>query len=150
MSNFANSFRQASNWTTTENGAAVKSSTGSSLLNLFARIGGMRTASEQEIIRMWQDARNENEELADNLVLYVRNVRDGGIGERKIGRILLKELAKVNPEKIRRNFSTIVNAGRWDDLYCFIGTPVEKDMWNFIKKQLTEDLLVIKDEVEKR
>lgn len=78
MNNFANSFRQAANWTTTENGATVKSTTGSSLLNLFARIGGMRNATESEITRMWHDARNENEELADNLVLYSRNVRNGG------------------------------------------------------------------------
>lgn len=79
MGNFANTFRKNANWTTTENGAPVKSSTGSSLLNLFARIGGMRNADEKELVRMWLDARNENEELADNLVLYVRDIRNGGL-----------------------------------------------------------------------
>lgn len=146
MSKFANSFRQAANWTTTENGATVKSTTGSSLLNLFARIGGMRNATESEITRMWHDARNENEELADNLVLYVRNVRDGGIGERRIGRILLKELAKANPEKIRRNLSTIVNAGRWDDLYCLEGTKVWADVLTFLERQFKEDIVNVAEE----
>lgn len=141
MGNFANSFRQASNWTTTENGAAVKSSTGSSLLNLFARIGGMRTADEREIVRMWQDARRENKELADNLVLYARNVRDGGIGERRIGRLLLKELAKIEPDKVSRNLSTIVDAGRWDDLYCLEGTKVWADVLTFLEKQFKEDII---------
>ena len=150
MSNFANAMRNKSNWTTTQNGAAVRSTTGSSLLNLFARIGGMRNADEAELIRMWLDARNENEELADNLILYSRSIRSGGIGERRISRILLKELAKLNPDKVCRNFDTIVEAGRWDDLYCLIDTPVEKDMWNFIRKQLKEDLIIVRDETEKK
>lgn len=141
MSNFANTFRQASNWTTTENGAAVKSSTGSSLLNLFARIGGMRTADEREIVRMWRDARRENEELADNLVLYTRNIRDGGIGERRIGRILLRELAKLNPDKVARNFTTIVDAGRWDDLFIFENTIIWKPTLVFIRDQFKKDIV---------
>lgn len=141
MNNFANSFRQASNWTKTENQAVVKSTTGSSLLNLFARIGGMRNATESEITRMWQDARRENKELADNLILYTRSIRDGGIGERRIGRILLKEIAKTEPDKVSRNLSTIVNAGRWDDLYCLEGTKVWTDVLAFLEKQLKEDIV---------
>lgn len=144
MGNFANTFRNKANWITTENGAPVKSTTGSSLLNLFARIGGMRNADEKEIVRMWLDARNENEELADNLVLYSRSIRSGGIGERRIGRILLRELAKLNPEKVVRNFSTIVETGRWDDLYCFEGTPVWSAVLSYIEKQFRADIIGMK------
>ena len=141
MSNFANAMRNKSNWTTTQNGAAVRSTTGSSLLNLFARIGGMRNADEAEFIRMWRDARNENEELADNLVLYSRSIRDGGLGERRISRILLKELAKLNPDKICRNFDTIVEAGRWDDLYCFEGTKRWKPALVYMRDQFKKDII---------
>lgn len=144
MGNFANTFRNRANWTTTENGAPVRSTTGSSLLNLFARIGGMRNADEKELIRMWLDARNENEELADNLVLYSRGIRNGGIGERRIGRILLRELAKLSPEKVVRNFSTIVETGRWDDLYCFEGTPVWSAALSYIEKQFRADIIGMK------
>lgn len=140
MSNFANSFRNSSNWTTTTNGGAVKSTTGSSLLNLFARIGGMRDASEGEIIKMWYDARRENLTLADNLVLYSRDVRNGGIGERKIGRILLRELAHIDPDKINRNLSKIVDAGRWDDLFVLEKTSCWKSVIAFVYKQLCQDI----------
>lgn len=147
MSNFANAMKNKSNWTATQNGAAVKSTTGSSLLNLFARVGGMRNASDTELIRMWRDARNENEELADNLVLYARDVRAGGIGERRIARILLKELAKINPDKVGRNLDTIVEAGRWDDLFVLEGTRVWNAVLTFIHDQFSCD---IKDMVENK
>lgn len=138
---FANVMKNDANWTKTTNGADVRSTTGSAVLNLFARVGGMRDADEAEIIRMWHDARNENVELADNLVLYVRNIRGGGIGERRIGRILLKELVKVDPNKVRRNFDTIVNAGRWDDLYCLEDSVVWSDVVAFLEKQFKEDII---------
>ena len=48
---FTDGFRGNSNLTRTENGAVVKSTTGSALLNLFARVGGLRQASESEINR---------------------------------------------------------------------------------------------------
>ena len=116
---FTDGFRGNSNLTRTENGATVKSTTGSALLNLFARVGGLRQASESEINRLYLDARNEDKELADNLILYTRNIREGGIGERRIARILLKTIALKDPAKVRRNLDTIVSAGRWDDMYCF-------------------------------
>lgn len=144
MSNFANSFRAASNWTTTENGAAVKSTTNSALLDLFAEIGGLRNATEFEILNKWKEARRENAELADNLVLYTRSIRSGGIGERKLGRILLKALAAEDKEKVERNFDTIVENGRWDDLFVFFGTPVEKNCIDFIVKQWIEDIKSMK------
>lgn len=141
MGSFVNSFRNNANWTTTANGAAVRSTTGSALLNLFARIGGMRNADEAELIRMWRDARSENEELADNLILYSRSIRSGGIGERRISRILLKELAKLNPDKVCRNFDTIVEAGRWDDLYCLEGTSIWNAVMAYIGTQFKSDIL---------
>lgn len=137
---FTDGFRGNSNLTRTENGAVVKSTTGSALLNLFARVGGLRQASESEINRLYLDARNEDKELADNLILYTRNIRDGGIGERRIARILLKTIALKDPAKVRRNLDTIVSAGRWDDLFIFEGTSVETDVLEFMKEQFRKDI----------
>lgn len=139
MSNFANLFNRISDTTYTENGNVAWSTTRNALLDLFAGIGGMRQRDENDILAMWKAAREEDKELSDNLILYTRNVRNG-LGERHIGRILLKELAKTDPNKVIRNFDTIVNAGRWDDLFEFIGTPVEGHMWQFIEKQLRQDI----------
>lgn len=139
MSNFSNVFSALADTTTTENGAVCYSTTGSELLNLFATIGGMRDRNEDDVVKMWLFARNEDKELADNLILYVRSIRGSGIGERKLGKLLLKQLAKIDPPKVRRNFDTIVNTGRWDDLYVFVGTPVEDFMFSFLKEQFEKD-----------
>lgn len=131
---FTDGIRRNANLTRTENGATVKSTTGSALLNLFARVGGLRNQPESEINRLYLDARSEDKELADNLILYTRNIRDGGIGERRIARILLKTIALKDPAKVRRNLDTIVSAGRWDDLFVFEGTSVENDALEFMKE----------------
>ena len=138
---FTDGIRRNTNLTCTENGAIVKSTTGSALLNLFARVGGLRNQPESEINRLYLDARNEDKELADNLILYTRNIRDGGIGERRIARILLKTIALKDPAKVRRNLDTIVSAGRWDDLFVFEGTSVENDALEFMKEQFRKDVL---------
>jgi hypothetical protein len=140
MSNFANSFRNQTNVTYTENGAKVYSTTGNPVLNLFARIGGMRKATESELNRMYLDARNSDKELADNMILYARNIREGGIGERRIARTLLKTLALKDPAKVSRNLDTIVSAGRWDDLFVLEGTSVETEALEFMKNQFTKDI----------
>lgn len=141
MSNFANSFRNQTNRTKTENGADVYASTGDAILDLFARIGGMRNASEAELNRMYLDARNSDKELADNMILYARDIRNGGIGERKIARTLLKTLALRDPAKVGRNFDTIVTAGRWDDLFVLMGTSLETQALDFMKEQFSKDVL---------
>lgn len=138
---FTDGFRGNNNLTYTENGAVVKSTTGSALLNLFARVGGLRQAAESEITRLYLDARNEDKELADNLILYTRNIREGGIGERRIARILLKTIALKDPAKVRRNLDTIVSAGRWDDLFVFESTSIENDVLAFMKEQFRKDIL---------
>lgn len=143
MSDFADTMRKMGDITTTENGGRSFKTTGSAMLDMFANIGGMRKRSEEDIIYTYRQARIENPELADNCILYARDIRNGGLGERRVGRILLRELAKIEPSKIIPNFQKIVDAGRWDDLFVFFDTPVEEDMINFIKKQLIKDVTII-------
>lgn len=138
---FADTMRANANITTTENGAPVYSTTGDAVLNLFARIGGLRDASDAELNRLYLDARNEDKELADNMILYARNIREGGLGERRIARVLLKTLALKDPHKVARNLDTIVAAGRWDDLFVLEGTAVEMEMLTFIRDQFRNDVM---------
>lgn len=139
MGNFTDMAKTLSNTKYTENGAiAYQSTNGGTLLDLFGTIGGMRGRIDDVIIK-WHAARKEDKELADNLVLYARNIRGGGLGERSIGRALLRELAMTDPRKVERNFQTVVDCGRWDDLFIFIDTPVEDAMWDFILAQLGKD-----------
>lgn len=140
MNDFPTLFKSKSDVTLTENGGRAYSTTRSFLLDFFANVGGMRYRSDRDIVNSWLAARKENSELADNAVLYARSVRDG-LGERKVGRLLLKELAKINPQKVIKNFGKIVRTGRWDDLFVFEGTQCEKAMFDFIYRQFRRDMI---------
>ena len=107
---FESALRREADFKLTENGGkARKNTNGGALLDLFATIGAMRSRGDKEIIDKWLDARAEDETLADNLVLYARDIRNGGCGERRVGRLLLKELAKIDPAKVARNIDKIVS-----------------------------------------
>ena len=142
MSNFANGIRNITNQTLSENGGIVyKSTGGGALLDLFATIGGMRHQPIDEVIVKWRKAYKENPILAANLILYTRDIRNGGIGERAIARALLRELATIEPEKIKRNLNTIISCGRWDDLFVLLDIKqIKADVISLITEQLTEDM----------
>ena len=95
---FVDEFKNASLLKTTENGGVAYSKLDNDLLSFFAIVGAMRNRSEKDIIDMYMAARNEDKELADKIILYARDIRGGGLGERRVGRILLKELAKLEAE----------------------------------------------------
>ena len=143
--NFVNAVKDLCDSKFTDNGAFAYSTTGSKVLNLFCLIGTMRQLSEGEIIEKYLAARAEDKELTDNIILYARNIRDGGLGERKISRIMLKELATIDPSKVARNIDTIVKAGRWDDIYALENTPCDYLIWKTIKKQLNSDLINLRN-----
>lgn len=135
---FLNEFDKATTRKETENGALAYTTTDSKMLDFFAAIGGMRERDEKDIISLYIAARNEDKELADKVILYSRDIR-GGLGERRIGKILLKTLANIDPQKVIRNFQLFVDMGRFDDLYCLEGTQVEDEMWKFMKETILTD-----------
>lgn len=135
---FLNEFDKATTRKETENGALAYTTTDSKMLDFFAAIGGMRERDEKDIISLYLAARNEDKELADKVILYSRDIR-GGLGERRIGKILLKTLANIDPQKVIRNFQLFVDMGRFDDLYCLEGTQVEDEMWKFMKETILTD-----------
>ena len=141
MSNFANAFKANASMTTTENGGlAFKATGGGALLDLFAKIGGMRDRNIGDVISDWKRARSEEPTLADNLVLYSRDIRNAGLGERKIGRALLRELALIDGDKVARNLEKIVDVGRYDDLFVLLDTPIADAVYQFIWEQLQKDM----------
>lgn len=123
--------------TLTENGGRALSTTGDKLLNLFAVLGALRTRPA-DVIEKFDTAYAENADLATKMVFYGRDVR-GGLGERAVGRLMLRELALLYPEVVTANFKNIVEFGRWDDLFVLFDTPVETDMIEFVKMQLVSD-----------
>lgn len=139
MSDFLNAMKNATNFTYTENGALTHKSTGTDLYDMFALGGAMRTRSDEDVILMFQKAYKENPVYAMKCLFYLRDVR-GGQGERRFFRTVMKYMAKHNTDAVRDMIEHIPEYGRWDDLYVFVGTPLEKDAFEFIKGQLALDV----------
>lgn len=131
--------KQESNKTFTENGAVTLKTTYSDCLDLFATFGAVRRESDEEIITRFMRAFAENRDVAVKLLFFARDIR-GGLGERKVFRIILKWLAGNSPETVRKNLRYISEYGRFDDLLVLFDTPVEKDMLELIRNQLKKDL----------
>lgn len=139
MTTFLNALKNETNFTYTENGGIAHKTTRSDLLDMFAMGAAMRNRSDEDVILMFRKAFTENETYALKCLFYIRDIR-GGQGERRFFRLCIKDLATQYPEAMRRNITNIPTYGRWDDLYELIGTPVEKDMWAFMKHQLALDV----------
>ena len=139
MNTFLNGLTDATNFGYTENGSLTHYSTRSALLDMFAMGAAMRKRSDEDIILMFRKAFAENPVYALKCLFYIRDVR-GGQGERRFFRICMKDLAVQNTDAARRNLKYVPEFGRYDDLYLFIGTPLEGDAFAFIKEQLALDV----------
>lgn len=136
--NFSEVMREESKWTKTENGADAKNTTDSALLDMFATIGSMRERSDDEIIQKFELAFQEDPLGAMRCLFYARDVR-GGIGERRVFRVLLPYIAKEHKAELDKNLRLVPEYGRYDDLYSLINTKLEERMWDIIATQLLKD-----------
>ena len=141
MNTLLNGMKSASNWAMTENGGITHKTTNSDLLDMFAMGAAMRNRSDEDVILMFQKAFAENAELAMKMLFYIRDVR-GGQGERRFFRTVMSWAAtrKDTRESVRKNIQYFPEFGRWDDLYCLVGTPLEKDALSLMKEQLALDV----------
>lgn len=137
--NFAEALVNDSHRTFTENGATAINSTGSGLLDFFGSAGSLRTADETRIERLFAEALKDDKLLAAKLLFYIRDIR-GGLGERRTFRVLLRYVANHHPKMLKANIHLIGEYGRFDDLYELVDTPLEADMWSYVKKQLADDM----------
>ena len=136
--NFAEAAIRNAIFTRTENGAVALNTTGDARLDFFAQAGSLRGADKERVTRLFSEAFKEDPLFATKIAFYARDVR-GGLGERQTFRILLQFMAKHHPEALLPNLDLIGVYGRFDDLYCLIGTPLENEMWAVMKSQFEED-----------
>ena len=131
--------KRFANQTYTENGAVTPETTLSDNLDLFATIGALRQASEDEIALRFSRAFAEDPRLAMKNLFYARDVR-GGLGERRVFRAILRWLAENAPDALRTNAPLISEYGRWDDLLALLGTRAEDVALEAIRSQFTADM----------
>ena len=139
MNKFMNGLTNATNYTLTENGAVTHKSTLDDVLDMFAFGGAYRTRSDADVITLFDNALKQDEVHALKCLFYLRDCR-GGQGERRFFRVAMKWLAKVHTDMARRNLQYVPEFGRWDDLYVFVGTPLEAEAFALIKNQLALDV----------
>ena len=131
--------KKETNYTLTENGALTYASTMDHCLDLFATAGGLRNASEEEIVKRFFRAYAENPDTAMKILFYARDIR-GGLGERRFFRVSLKYLCENHQESVLKNLEWIAEFGRYDDFLVLMDTPCEKAAMLFLWKQLSQDM----------
>lgn len=142
--NFAEAAKMNAVFTRTENGAVALNTTGDARLDLFGTIGSLRAAQKERITGLFSEAYKADPLFATKIAFYARDVR-GGLGERQTFRTILQYMAQYHPEALSLNLDLIGVYGRYDDMYCLIGTPLEDRMWAAMKKQFEEDRQDLQD-----
>ena len=82
------------NNSTTENGALGYRTTGTALLDFNFKVSSYRNKPEAEIINDFMKVFYEDKLTAMKFLFFIRD-REEGLGERRIFRVLIKQLAKV-------------------------------------------------------
>lgn len=133
--------KDSNNITYTENGACTYLSSNSDCLDLFYRIGALRNSvSDEEIEKLAERAYAENPLKAMKIFFFARDIR-GGLGERRVFRVIMKYMAEYHSESVRKNLELFSEYGRWDDLVMLYGeNSLKNDIISVIKKQLTKDI----------
>ena len=144
MNKFLNGLKELDNFTETENGAAALKSTGNRVLDAFGILGAMRNRDEEDIIKIFDKAFNEDSKLAMRLLFYIRDIR-GGQGERKTFRVIVKHLAEKHPILLLKNLDNFLFYGRGDDVLCLLDTPISMDVIQWIGDVLEGDIITVED-----
>jgi len=128
----------------TENGGVTLFTSSSDCLDLFATIGALRHASEDEIKTRFLRAFAESPSLALKTLFFARDIR-GGLGERRVFRTVLVQLAENMSASILKNIHLIPEYGRFDDLLVLLGTPCRQEALRLIANLYHTDMAALKD-----
>lgn len=109
----------------TYNGATVYDSSFDNLTDLFAKIGSMRYASDNESLSLFKKAFSEDPITATRVLFYARDCR-GGYGERSVVlRIFYKFFCIEHPEWGSQLVHWFAEMGRWKDLWDLVGMLIK-------------------------
>lgn len=127
------------NVATTENGAVGYRTTGKGLLDLNFSVASLRKMTDYDVTNRFTRAFLEDKILAMKWLFYTRDVR-GGLGERRLFRVVLADLVKSNPEMVIPVINLIPEYGRYDDLWCLLDNNESANVvYQIVDKQLKSD-----------
>jgi len=127
-----------SNLAKTAKGALSYKTSGSALLDFFGKAGALRAETPANVLAYFNAAFKENPTYALKALFFFRDVR-GGQGERRLFRVIIKDLAVNYTELMASLIKHIPEYGRWDDLLSFEGTPLQDKAFTLFAKQLDTD-----------
>ena len=130
---FRDALKNENNLTRTENFARAYKSTKSHVLDLFGLGGSALRMSELEMRDLITKAFNENPELAARAVFYLGDVRHGQ-GVRDVFKVGLKVMLDRHLEELFALLEVIPEYTRWDMLYEFVGTKLEKEAFALLRE----------------
>ena len=136
----------------------ISDSAKAALVDFAFKVTSMRDFTPEQIEEEWGkvlDAGLPIETIV-RFVFYVRNPR-GGLGERRLARIMLLTIAKRNPALFKKLLPLIVEYGRWDDVWLSVfNTPTPTSIGNlesarlaalsYIEAQLVDDSMAVESD----
>ena len=133
------------NVSVTENGALGFRTTGKELLDINFAVASLRGMTDAEIVKRFKKAFFEDQILAMKWLFFARDCREG-LGERRLFRVVLKDLIESNPEMVIPVINLIPEYGRYDDLWCLLDNKESADIvYKIVDKQLEEDVKNMRD-----
>ncbi|WGS65162.1 DUF2828 family protein [Marinitoga aeolica] len=135
---FIESLKLESNVSFTANGALSFKTSGSYVVDFFYFCGALMDDLKR-FETMFFNAFNEDRLKAIRILFYSRDVR-GGQGVRNTFRTILNRLGTFYPDIALKIAKYVPEYGRWDDLYAFVGTSIEAQVFKMMYNQLIEDI----------
>lgn len=106
-------------------------------LNVFCALN--RYTEEETIIAAFNAALKEDNNLALANLLYTLDIR-GGKGERKLFKVMFKDLCLTKPKEAKKVLPFVAKLGRFDYVLEGFKTPIEKSVVELVKDQLKKDI----------
>lgn len=141
LNNLVKTLNEDVNVSYTENGALGYRQSGKALLDMNFRVSSYRNKAEEDISNDFVKAFYEDKLLALKWLFFARDVR-GGLGERRLFRVILEKMAANFPKKyVIKALELVPIYGRYDDLFCLLESEkVTKGIKNAVLKQLKDQL----------
>lgn len=127
------------NLSRTENGALGYRTTQRALLDMNFKVASYRNMNEVQIVSDFMKAYFDDKVMAIKWLFYVRDIR-GGLGERRLFRVIFKHLAHEQFNYIEKLIPLMAEYGRYDDLMVLLNTPLEEIALELIKNTLAADM----------
>lgn len=124
----------------TTNGAVGYSTTNKPLLDLNFAVSSLRKASDRDVFERFLKAYERDNVLAMTWLFYARDAREG-LGERRLFRVIMRELARRDTKSVKAVAHLVAEYGRWDDLIDLITVNTMSEVViNIVKNQLKTDI----------